>query len=765
MKYLKSTIIFILLLFSFSAFAQTDTVVSRTWEVQKYDITATLPSAETDRFLTAKAILTLKNVSSASASRLTLRISDKAEITDVKVNNSAATWTKGEEKISQTRNLQRAAMSVPAVLPNQTVTVEVNYKLKVDENTGLNAISPVGAQFLPLSFWYPTPNSWFFPRGADSAPFKIQVNSANGAVVSSGNGTVVSSGTGSGNGFENKSFGQPFFVTGNWDLVETQEQALKIPAVMNFAFLPKGASESERQRAIELLKLAEEAQKFTEGLLGTVSNAMPLRIVAVERGAGFANAGTIFVDENFFKRQKIDSNTAMTIADAVARIWLGGAINIDGEGGGVLREGLPRFVATQFIEQKYGKEIADIERLRQRTAYSAIVKRDAPLMMVSPLDDYYFSAVMNKGAMIWRLLSKKIGQDEFFKRIRENSADKILTLNEVRAAFSEQKEYLDYTFTQVTDMNLRVGLPRVEGGETKLALSNAGSVDATVTITATMQNGEKMSGASTIKAKSFGEIAFKPTNKIVRAEIDAEKLYPQTDYADDIAPKEFEDSDALIVVKRLLDKQQFADAEKNARIVLNLMPRFDEVRVLLARALLGQGKNAEAEKEFRAVLDEKLPTVRSLSLANVGLGEVNLKSGQKPQAAQFYAEAVKTDSESLAAREGRNNSGGTTTIDESVKTFFAQFDKAAISGSKASLDAMILSGETTRFAGGIAGQAQTWTTKILQVDKLDANTVLVEVQLNIRLLNKSDESGTAVFRLSKIGNGWKLSGIKIFEVR
>lgn len=743
MKNFLAAIIFTILILSFSSFAQTETVVSRTWEVQKYDITATLPSVETDRFLTAKTILTLKNVSSAAASRLTLRISDKAEISDVKVNNSSATWTKSEEKISQTRNLQRAVMSVPAVLPNQTVTVEVNYKLKVDENTGLNAVSPVGAQFLPLSFWYPTPNSWFFPRGADSAPFKIQVNSASGAVVTSGNN------------FETKSFGQPFFAAGNWD---------KINASGVEVYLPKGADAEEQKRANELAVLASEAKAFMTNLFG-ISPDTPLRIVAVERGAGFSSAGTIFIDENFFQRQKIDSNTALTIADAVARMWLGGAINIDGEGGGVLREGLPRFIATQFIESKYGKEIADIERQRQRTAYSAIVKRDAPLMMVSPLDDYYFSAVTNKGAMIWRLLSKKIGQDEFFKRIRENSSDKILTLNEVRSAFSEQKEFLDYTFTQVTDTNLRVGLPRIEGGETKMALSNAGSVDVTVTITATMQNGEKMSGASTIKAKSFGEIAFKPTNKIVRAEIDSEKLYPQTDYADDIAPREFDDSDALLVVKRLLDKQQFADAEKNARIVLSLMPHFDEVRVLLARALLGQGKNTEAEKEFRTVLDEKLPATRSLALANIGLGEVNLKSGQKAQAAQFYAEAVKTDSESLVAREGRNNSGGTTAIDESVKAFFAQFDKAAISGSKANLETLILSGEIPRFAGGIAGQAQVWTTKILQVDKLNTNTVLVEVQLNIRLLNKSDESGTAVFRLSKIGNVWKLSGIKIFEVR
>ena len=748
-KFLLFTFAF--LLFTFSASAQTETVASRTWEVQKYDITATLPMTETDRYLSAKAILTLKNVSSAAASRLTLRISDKAEIADVKVNNSAATFTKGEEKISATRNLQKAAVSVPAIQPNQTLTVEVNYKLKVEENSGLNALSPVGAQFLPLAFWYPTPNSWFFARGADFAPFKIQVNSANGTML-------ISSGTGASNSFEQKSFGQPFFATGNWDKLNANGVEI---------YLPKGANADEQKRANELAALALEAKTFAANLLGTAPNES-LKLVSVERGAGFAGGGTIFIDESSFRRQKIDSQTATTIAESVVKMWLGNSIQLDGDGDGVIREGLPHFIATQFIEQKYGKDIADIERLRQRTAYSAIVKRDAPLNIVSPLDDYYFSAVTNKGAMIWRLLAKKIGQDEFFKAIRENSKDNNLTLNELRTAFSAQKDFLDYAFTQVTDTNLRVGLPQVSGSEAKLALSNSGSIDATVDIVATLANGEKMSAQTTIKAKSFGEIIFKTTNKIVRAEIDADKFYPQIDYSDDVAPREFDDSDALLVVKRFFDKQNFADAEKNARSVLKLMPRYDDVRVLLARALQAQAKTTEAEKEFRAVLDEKLPSARSLAWANFGLGDINLKSGQKANAVTFFNEAIKADAEygaTLAARQGRNNANLAAPIDESFKSFFAQFDKVAISSSKTNLDALIVSGEMTRFSGGIAGQAQEWNSKVLQVDKLDANTALVEVQLNIRLLNKSDEGGTAVFRVVKVGSGWKLSGIEMFEVR
>ena len=194
----------------------------------------------------------------------------------------------------------------------------------------------------------------------------------------------------------------------------------------------------------------------------------------------------------------------------------------------------------------------------------------------------------------------------------------------------------------------------------------------------------------------------------------------------------------------------------------------DDVRVLLARSLLAQNKNADAEKEFRIVLDEKLPTSRSLAWANVGLGEVASRSNQTAQAVQYYNEAIKADAEygaTLAARQGKGKAKVPLNNDESIKAFFAQFDKAAISGRKSDLDAMVLTGEIPRFSGGISGQAQEWITEIVQIEKLGPNTAVVETNLSIRLLNKNPESGTAVYRLTLVGNNWRLSGVDMFEVR
>ncbi len=741
--------VFLLFTFCFSVFAQDESRASKTWEVQRYNIAATLPQSEADRYLTVKALLNLKNVSGNAGSRLTLRISPSAEVSAVKINDATAEFTKGEEKIGGNRNLQRIFVRLPSTPANASFTVAVDYKLKVEENSGLNALSPVNSQFLPLSYWYPTPNSWFFSRGADFAPMRLQINAANGE-------TVIASGIQNGNAFEQKLNGQPFFVSGSWDAVNSNSVSV---------FIQKGAE--EQKRANELASLASDAKTFAANLLGTAPDE-PIKIVAVKRGAGFSSGGTILIDQSVFRRQKIDSQTAMAIAEAVAKLWIGNAVSVGGDGYGAIREGLPRYIATQFLEKQFGKDVADIERLRQRTSYASIAQRDAPLNIVSPIDDYYYTAVSNKGAMIWRLLAKQIGQDVFFNGVRSQTKDGNLDLAELRSTFASRKDFLDYAFNQVTDTNLRVGLPQTSGAETKVALRNTGSIETSVNVSATTSSGEKLNAQTTIAPQSFGEVSFKTANKIVRTEIDTDKIYPQTDYSDDVAPRQFDSSDPILFIKRAFDQQDFVKAEKNARLVLQDMPRFDDARTWLARALLAQGKTSYAEKEFRAILDEKLPTARSLAWANAGLGEIALKAGQNAQALKFFEEAINIDAEygaTLAARQGRNKANVSSAVDESVKTFFARFDKAAVSGRKADVDALIVSGEIPKFSGGIAGQAEQWQTKVLFTDKIDTNTAWVEANLNIKLLNKNAENGTAVYRLTKVGNDWKLSGVDVFEVR
>ena len=137
------------------AYAQDDARAA--WQVAGMDITVTNPGA--DRSLRARAIVTVRNVGRATGSTLTLRINSKAEIKAVNVGTATAAYRVMPEPRS---NAQRITVTLPnSVAANETVAATVEYSLPVAENSGLASLSPIGSQFLPLSLWYPAPNTPF----------------------------------------------------------------------------------------------------------------------------------------------------------------------------------------------------------------------------------------------------------------------------------------------------------------------------------------------------------------------------------------------------------------------------------------------------------------------------------------------------------------------------------------------------------------------------------------------------------------------------
>jgi hypothetical protein len=748
MKVIARFLVFVSAILGLAAAVSAQTTTAPTWQVQKYDVDAAFPQ-DSGRAIPIKAVVNLKNVSGKPATSLTLRISPNAEISTVRVNNSPLDFSKAEEKFGSA-TLQRISLRLPAIPADGLVTASIDYKINLKENTALNSLSPTSAQFLPLSYWYPTPNSWFFARGSDVAPVRVKATAAPGL-------TVLSSGIETAGAFEHKLYSQPFILAGNWEVNNYGKVAV---------YAPKGSTPEASKRGAELAGVLSDAVEYMTGILGKAPD-VPLRVVASRRGSGYANSGVFVVDEGVFRRSKLDSLTVMNLSEGVAKLWLGNSVQVNGDGYGVVSEGLSRYIATQFIENKFGKDIADVERLRHRSAYAAVSKRDAPMSIVSPLDDYYYPVVANKGSMLWRILAKRVGSTEFTNLLKGNMQDGSVSLPELRTSFAAEKSLIDYMLDQVTDTNLLVGLPQAVAGETKVALRNIGSADVNVEVTATTDRNEKLSTSNAIKAGGFADVSFRTPAKIIRVEVDPEKVYPQTDYSDDVKPAEIAESDPLLAAKRLFDKQDFAGAEAVARKQLLNFPRFDDLRVILGRALLAQGKVADADKEFRTVLDEKLPSSRSLAWSNVGLADIAARASQAEGAAKFAEAAILADADygaSLLARSIRSK-WPSAAVDSSVKAFFSDFDKAASANRKADIDALVMPGEVTRFSGGVAGSTEQWQTQVRSVDRIDANTVLVETTMNIKLLNKEPETGMAVYKLVRVGSGWKLASVEIFEVR
>src|SRR5256714_2694163 len=614
------------------------------WQVTNFDINVS--SFGSERALNARAAITLRNVGRGAGSTLTVRINSQAEIKGVTVAGATAGYRSlpDPRASSQRIGAQRLTINLPAaVTANETVVATIDYRLPVEENSGVAAISPVESQFLPASLWYPTPNTAFAVRGADYAPFRLTVGNADAlssGVEKSGPGQVA---------FEQTFNGQPFFVTGNWDRIDGGANAKGV-----FVFLPKGSGQDERKQAQSFIDFASDARAYFATMFGPAPD-VPVRLIAVKRGAGFDDAGTILLSEGSFRRKKIDAVTALGIAEAISRLWIGAATPVRGDGSGVLREGLARFVATLFIEKQFGADAASEERARERLAYAAIAKRDTPLSRTTQAEPTYFNSVGNKGAMVWRLAHQLIGRDAFISAVNEaltsaKNDSEGFSLARFRAALagrggSSLKTILDQELDQPTDMDLMVGLPQQHGSQWTAAVRNLGSLDARVNVTATTSAGQRISTDVTVPAHDFAQATFQSPSNLVRAEIDPEKLYPQIDYSNDAAPRTLEVAASLAEAMRLFGTQEYVKAEALIRQLLSAEPHMQEARVLLARALLAEKKTDEAEREFRQLAEEKLPTPPTLAWASIGLGEIALQRGQAKQAAQLFSDAVRADAE------------------------------------------------------------------------------------------------------------------------
>jgi tetratricopeptide (TPR) repeat protein len=763
MKSILSLIGLFLFVLVLSAPAQAQAEPGAAWQVLRYDISA---SVQADRSLSAHAVVSVRNIGRGAGARITLRISPKAEIKAAAVNDAVASFRPSQDERTSQQKVEVTLAST--VAPGDTFNVSVDYTLPVAENNGLAAISPLGAQFLPLSFWYPTPTNPFVPRGADTAPFRVKITNAAGDFVSSGKSNSGA--------FEQTLYGQPFFLSGNWETSEGAGDARGITA-----YLPKGASAEERKQAEAIVALAGAARTFYAGLLGNAPDA-PVRLVAVTRGAGFNDSGTLLLNASAFRRPKLDAVTAMQVAETVAHLWLGGSVPIRAEAGGVIREGLARHLATLFLEKQFGSDAAEAERMRQRTAFEAVAQRSGPLSLTTPLDPSYLTVVANKGAMVWRLVERTLGRDAFVDTLRRQmqagaAGDAGLSLASLREALAARggeplRALLQYVLDQPTEMDLIAGVPQPRGGDAVVALRNTGAIDAATTVVAFTESGERLKTDVSIPARSFGEAVFKTPAKLKLVEVDPEKIYPQLDYSNDFAPRSTSNEEPLAEATRLFVRQDYAHAESLARDLLTRAPYAEEARILLARTLLVEGKPELAEKEFRAALETRAPTPTTQAWADDGIGEISLQRGQASQAARSFDEAVRADGEyatTLAARAGRIKAEAAAKLapvpDESARAFITQLDKAILSGHKIEIKSLIVPGELAAFARGVVGtQPEIWQTQVLRTEQLDAARMAVDVSLHVKQLGR-EQSGTAVLVLARVGGNWKLQAIEFFEVQ
>ena len=152
--------------------------------------------------------------------------------------------------------------------------------------------------------------------------------------------------------------------------------------------VPKGAGPEEQKRAAELAAIATDSKAFAAALLGNAPD-VPIR----HRDS--QTRRRLFRQRNRLRRRQRASPRAGRRdhrdehSDAMAKLGLGNSVAVNGDGFGVIREGLSKVYCNTFIESKYGKEVADVD-----ACASGQPTRGRPQGFTaeygSPLDDYYY---------------------------------------------------------------------------------------------------------------------------------------------------------------------------------------------------------------------------------------------------------------------------------------------------------------------------------------------------------------------------------------
>lgn len=767
------------------------------FEVKKYDVNARLDNEAHEAV--ARARLRLVNLSArdlmdkvlqavGDKPRIIFYLNSKAKVSEMKLNGQPVQFKTSEDARSNLLLVSTEVTSAFASAPE--FDVEFAYTIPVpDRNPGMH-VSTAESYLLPSSFWVPVKHTPFVEHGADTAPFMLTLDTPLGQ-----NLKLVSSGVSRApNQFEQIQAAQPFFFVGDFEVTTRGGGGESGPAVEVYA--PRGLD--ERGRA-QVARVADEAAKIVEFMAQYfgVPQSGVFRIVTVnQRGVALAAPGVVTVDDALFRRNVLDLGTIELMANAAARSWIDGRVLLRGRGTWMLRDGLPVYLAAQYLGARYGEVQREEAFERYRRAYEPVARgSDAALLMQNPLDRNYVTSVFNKGASVWRIIEKKLGAQPFqqlIRRVLDRRQTDVVVLTDwrnplcgmsrcasfkaelINAAASAERDAMKSLFAQWVETvvlpDFAVGQPQPSANGVESAIVNFGDGEFTVDVVATTEGGEKLRRTVTLKSGEYGALTFPAGTKIARLEVDPEKIYIQKDYSNDVFPRRPSASELYGQAGLAYSKGEFAVAEAKAREALVSAPSAPTLEALLGRALLAQKKNDEAAKYFTDALKRTPIPLQAYGWAHLGLGELALQRGAAAEAAEHFrlAAAAELDPATTeAARDGAlkaERAANAVKLPDDVRAFLKQFDDAMLQGPNA-VAPLVEQGNLRDFVRRlIVTKPSTWTTEGLRAEVWDAERTAVDVNLRVRIEGR-DYAGRAVYVLSRASGRLKLSEVPSFDVK
>ncbi|HZS05455.1 MAG TPA: hypothetical protein VFD58_11515 [Blastocatellia bacterium] len=830
-----------ILLFSSIAFAQE-------FEIKKYDVSARV-DAQTYT-IEAKARLTLVNLSGKDLAdkillagpdnrpKISFYLNSKAKLSAATLGGAAAQFTSGPDRTGLqviSANITSAVAALPEFDVEFTYTIPLNEKLTAGQGTdsartpGL-LVTGLECLALPTSFWVPVKHTPYVEHGADTAPFTLAVTAPAGL-------KVVSSGTRTGDGtFDQRDAGQPFFIAGDYEVFASGgEPGSSLPSAPKVeVYAPRGLDEAGKQQAqrvaAEAARMIDFYTKYFGGPQGgtfrIVSSQLRERETAmtgelVSRGLNFTAPGLVTVSDSLFRRTVIDLGTIELLASAAARQWIDGRVLLRGRGAGLLRDALPVYLTAQYLGARFGDAQREDAFERYRRAYTPVARGgDAPLLAQSLLDRGYTTSMYNKGALVWRLIEKRVGKQAFDNLIRqslERQRVDVLSVVEWRSPLcgvsrcgnlkagllstpaqpGVDRQAINDLFAQWIEgdalPDFRVGQPQPGAAGIESTVANFGTGDFAVEIVATTAQGQRLKQTVMVKSGEFPVATFPAGTQIKVIEVDPDRVYIQKDYSNDSWPPRPSDADLYSQaaralgnyeaikstekdklpeqLRKLTPEQELVTAEAKAREAVAADPDSPTLQALLGRILLAAKKNEEAARAFAAALKSEPVPIQAYAWSQLGSGELAMQQNKSDEAARRFREAAATDLDKdtiLAARNGSlraERAAGAVKLPEDVKGFLQRFDAAILQGSTDAVAPLVEQGTLRRFARSVAvTKPSAWVTEPLRTETLDANRIAVDVRLKVQDKGK-EYSGTALYVLSRAGGKLLLNEVPIFDVK
>jgi tetratricopeptide (TPR) repeat protein len=731
-------------------------VAAQETETKKYSVDVKLDAAA--HAAEVRAVLTLWNPIDSPKQRLQFRINGLAEIRAVTVAGQPARFEVADDR--RLTGLDVVTVQVPTPIPGRgSADLAVDYRLNVATSVLDAAILPPEAVLLPSSVWVPMVSTPFAQYGPNTAPATVTVASPQGRALAGG---MLSGGS-----FNDPLFGLPFLVAGSFDEPLTETSG----PVRLEVYAPAGAGERSRSGAARLLDESRKLVTWYTSVLGAPP-ACTFKIIASDRGAGFACPSAIVLGPRVFQRPQLDAETYELLADALARIWIDGATGVRGatpgsaadrpRGVAVVRDALPRYLAFRALGARFGlsEEAAAYERARTTLAQLGNAASIGQLTLLTPFDPPYRAILTSKGPIALRLVEREAGRDAILAALRDvlgAARNNWLTMDAVRAAITRVSGrdlapvYATWLDT-VVEPDLVVGQPQQTPSGYVCALRNLGTGDIEVDVRATSSGGATATVRSKVPSDGFGEARFDIVGQIVEVELDPDHLIPQSDYSNDTRP--LRPSPVVLLNEALLalNKKDFTAAHGKLTELLRLPQQAHNGAALAlhARALLGLERGEDAARVAREVIALAAPPSNALAWAHVVLGVTERNAGNLAAAADHYRAAAAYAQETAALRVAREGliateraGGQTIPVDGAVRTFFAEFDRAVSAGvNTEQVATFVQPAALPAFVRGLVTSiARRWTTEVLRTERLDADDLLADVRFSV---TSRDSTSTAI---------------------